>query len=93
MIELDIPVRERTDDPELKIGYIVWNTIKSRISGVVEAPYDYLAGMVGADPKELESIEFGYMDTTLTAERQRQLDLLMELGQLKAEPEIAVRRA
>ena len=88
VIELDIPVRGRTDDPQLKVGQIVWNTIKNRILGVVEAPYDYLAGMVGADPKELEAIEFGYADTTLTAEKQRQMDLLLELEQLKSELEI-----
>ena len=83
VINLDVPVRGDLNDPQLKLGKIIWNTFKNLIIKIATYPFDALAGSVNADPKELESIEFDYMDTTLTAQRQRQLDLLLELEDVK----------
>jgi hypothetical protein len=83
VINLDVPVRGDLNDPQLKLGKIIWNTFKNLIIKIATYPFDALAGSVNADPKELESIEFDYMDTILTAQRQRQLDLLLELEDVK----------
>jgi len=88
VIDLDIPVRGRTDDPTVTVGQIIWNTLKNLVIRAATAPYDFLAGMLGTDPSDIESIEYDYMDTTLTNGRQRQLDLLLELEQLKEDLEI-----
>ena len=52
------------------------------------APFDLLAGLLSIDPKDIKAIEYQYNDTILTAERQRQLDLLLELEQKKEGLEI-----
>jgi hypothetical protein len=83
VINLDVPVRGDLNDPKIRLGKIIWTTFKNLIIKIGTAPYDALAGFVNADPKELESIEFDYLDTTLTAQRQHQLDLLLELEQKK----------
>jgi hypothetical protein len=83
VINLDVPVRGDLNDPRVKIGKIVWNTFKNLIIKVATAPYDALSKSVGATPEELQVIHFDYIDTTLTAQRQRQLDLLLELEQQK----------
>ncbi len=88
VIDLDIPVRGDTKDPQVRVGTIVWNTLKNLIIKTAMAPFDFLAGMVGVDPKDIESIEYAYLDTTLTDGRQKQLDMLLELEQIKEGLEI-----
>lgn len=83
VISLDVPVRGDLNDPKVRIGKIVWNTFKNLIIKVAAAPFDLLAGLLSVDPKDIKSIEYQYCDTVLTAERQRQLDLLLELEQKK----------
>ncbi len=83
VITLDIPVRGDLNDPTVKIGKIVWNTFKNLIIKVAAAPFDLLAGLLSVDPKDIQEIKYEYSDTTLTEERQRQLDLLLELESKK----------
>lgn len=83
IINLDIPVRGDLNDPTVSIGKIVWNTFKNLIVKVGTAPYDFLAGLISVDPKDIKSIEYNYLDTIFTSERQKQLDLLLELEQKK----------
>lgn len=88
VINLDIPVRGDLKDPRVSLGKIVWNTFKNLIIKVAAAPFDLLAGLLSVDPKDIQSIEFDYLDTLLTASRQHQLDLLLELEQKKEGLEI-----
>lgn len=88
IINLDIPVRGDLNDPTVSIGKIVWNTFKNLIIKVAAAPFDFLAGLISVDPKDIKSIEYSYLDTAFTAGRQRQLDLLLELEQKKPGLEI-----
>ena len=83
IINLDIPVRGDLNDPTVSIGKIVWTTFKNLIVKVATAPFDFLAGLISVDPKDIKSIEYNYLDTAFTTERQRQLDLLLELEQKK----------
>ncbi len=83
VINLDIPVRGDLNDPKVRVGKIIWNTFKTLIIKVAAKPFDMLSGLLNVDPKDIQSIEFDYMDTTLTADRQRQLDLLLKLEQKK----------
>lgn len=88
VIDLEIPVRGRTDDPEVSVGQIVWNTLKNLIVRTAAAPYDYLSGLLGVDPEDIESIAFGYRDTTLTDPVSKQLETLLELEEIKPSLEI-----
>ena len=83
VIDLDIPVSGNLDDPNVSVGKIVWATFKNLIVKVAAAPFDFLAGVIGVDPKDIKEIKYTYLDTTLTVDRQRQLDLLMMLERKK----------
>jgi hypothetical protein len=83
IINLDIPVRGDLNDPKIRLGKIIWNTFKNLMIKVATAPFDALAGQLGADPKDLEEIAFDYGDSLLTPMRVRQLDLLLELERTK----------
>jgi hypothetical protein len=88
VIDLDVPVRGNLDDPSVSVGKIIWKTFKNLIVKVATAPFDFLARSISADPKDLKAIEYDYLDTLFTADRQRQLDLLLELEQKKEGLEI-----
>jgi hypothetical protein len=81
-------VRGNLDDPSVSVGKIVWKTFKNLIVKVATAPFDFLAASISADPKDLKAIEYDYLDTIFTADRQRQLDLLLTLEQKKEGLEI-----
>jgi len=83
VINLDVPVRGDLNDPKVSVGKIVWTTFKNLIVKVAAAPVKFLSGLINVDPKDIEEIEFDYMDTTLTERRLKQLDLLLELEQKK----------
>ena len=82
-VELDIPVRGDLKDPNTDIGPIVWKTFKNVIGKTVAAPVNFLVGLVGGDPKELEEINFTFVDTTLNQKHKRQLSKLIDLEKRK----------
>lgn len=88
VITLDVPVSGDLKDPKVSVGKIVWNTLKNLIIKTAAAPARLLSGLLGADPKEIEVIEYDFMDTVFSQSKQRQLDLLLELEQQKPELEI-----
>ena len=88
VITLDVPVGGDLKDPQVSVGKIVWNTFKNLIVKAAAAPVKLLSRLIGADPKEIESIEFGFLDTAFTENKQKQLNLLLQLEQQKPELEI-----
>jgi hypothetical protein len=82
-VELDIPVKGDLSDPSTKLGPIIWKTFKNVIGKTVAAPINFLVGLVGGDPKELEEIDFTYTDIVLTPKHKRQLSKLLNLERQK----------
>lgn len=89
-INLDIPVRGDLKDPSVSVGKIVWNTFKNLIIKAAASPGKLLAGIVDGEPKDLEKIEFSYLDTSLTEKHRKQLDLLLDLEKKKEGIEISL---
>jgi hypothetical protein len=89
-VKLDIPVRGNLNDPKINVGKIVWQTFKNVIGKTVAAPVNFLVGLVGGDPKELEEIEFSYNETMPSATQYRQLTKLLDLEQKKEELKITM---
>lgn len=89
-VKLDIPVRGDLNDPEISVGKIVWQTFKNVIGKTVAAPINFLVGLVGGDPKELEELEFSFNDTIPSEKQYRQLNKLLDLEQKKEELKITM---
>ena len=87
-INLEVPVRGDLNDPEVDVGKIVWTTFKNMIGNAVAKPVNFLAGLVDGDPKELEAIEYTYLDSIPTEKQIRQFDLLLKLEEKKEGLEI-----
>ena len=85
---MEVPVRGDLNDPEVDVGKIVWTTFKNMIGNAVAKPVNFLAGLVDGDPKELEAIEYTYLDSIPTEKQIRQFDLLLQLEEKKEGLEI-----
>lgn len=87
-VNLELPVRGDLNDPDYDVRKIVWQTFKNLIGKTVASPVNFLVGLVGGDPKELEEIEFTYTDTIPSDKNYKQLDKLIKLEQKKPELQI-----
>lgn len=87
-IVLDIPVSGDLSDPKTNIRAIVWDTFKGFMFKIVASPFKALGGLLNANPKDLEEISMNYSDTVLLKQHEKNLDLLLELEQLKPELKI-----
>ena len=75
-IKLEVPVRGDLNNPTVNMGKIIWTTFKNLIFGSVESPAGLLAGLVDAKPKDLEALEFEFLDTIPSEDHLRKIDLL-----------------
>lgn len=88
VINLDIPVRGDLNDPQINIRKLVWTTLKNLVMKVALAPYDLLSASLNVDPSDIKTIDFSYLDTTLSSKIERQADLLTQLEKKKPELKI-----
>jgi hypothetical protein len=89
-INLDVPVSGDLNDPEVSVGKIVWQTFKNVIGKTVAAPVNFLVGLVGGDPKDLEEISFSYSDSIPSQKELSKVDKLISLEQKKPELKITM---
>jgi hypothetical protein len=82
-VNLNVPVRGDLNDPEIDMWKLVWSTLRNKITDTADNPVVSLAPLVGADPKELESIDFSFTDTLVTDQHVKQLNWLVELEKIK----------
>ncbi len=58
VIDLDVPVTGNLDDPEFKIGGVVWRALGNLITKAVTAPFRLLGALVGMDSEDFGQLEF-----------------------------------
>lgn len=87
IIELDLPVTGTLDDPEFRIGPIVWKLIGNLIVKVVSAPFTALASLFKGS-EEAQFVEFAPGSAALEPEAASRL---AELGRaLAAKPGLSI---
>lgn len=89
-VKLDVPVRGDLNNPQVSIGKIVWQTFKNVIGKTVATPVNFLVGLVGGDPEDLEEMEFSFNDTMPSEKQYKQLNKLLDLEQKKKELKITM---
>jgi uncharacterized protein DUF748 len=85
-IKLDIPVAGSLDDPKFKWGKIVWKVLGNMMVKAATAPFRLLAGAFGGKEDDYKEIDFDYLQTSVSAVQQKQLDQLASM--VKNKPEI-----
>ncbi len=82
-VTLNVPVRGDLNDPEIDVWKLIWSTLRKKVTDTAENPVNSLAPLVGADPKELQAIEFAYTDSLPSENNRQQMDWLLELEKKK----------
>lgn len=88
VIDIDLPVEGDVNDPEFKIGGVVWQAIAGLITKVVSAPFRLLGGLIGLESEDLGQFEFLAGRADLTPPELEKIAQLSEA--LKQRPELVV---
>jgi hypothetical protein len=87
VIDIDLPVEGDVNDPEFKIGGVIWKAVTGLITKVVTAPFKLLGSLVGAESEDFGQFQFlaGRADLTppeleKVAQLQQALAQRPELG-------------
>lgn len=91
-IHLDIPIEGDLNDPEYKLGKVIWSTVKNIILKAVSAPFRLIAGMFKMDEDKLKKINFGLIQFRLDKDHEKQLDDLHKVLSQKPDLNIEFKR-
>jgi hypothetical protein len=93
VIELDVPVTGSLDDPQFKLGPIIWKVFVNILEKAVTAPFALLGSLFGGGP-DMQFIDFepgaADLDSGAAAKAQTLVKAMQERPQLKIEVPIAV---
>ncbi|HSW65063.1 MAG TPA: DUF748 domain-containing protein [Dissulfurispiraceae bacterium] len=81
-IHLDLPVTGTTDDPEFRVGKIIWKIIFNVLVKAAASPFALLGAIIGGGGgEEMSYVDFAYGAATLTDQEQKKIDKLMTVLQ------------
>ncbi|HMK44297.1 MAG TPA: DUF748 domain-containing protein, partial [Dissulfurispiraceae bacterium] len=77
-IHLDLPVTGTTDDPEFRVGKIIWKIILNILVKAATSPFALLGAILGGgSAEEMSFIGFDYGTAVLTPQEQAKMDKLL----------------
>ncbi|MCO6060160.1 DUF748 domain-containing protein [Pseudomonas sp. MOB-449] len=77
-IDIKLPVAGNLNDPQFSVAPIVWQTLRNLVLRAVQAPFNFVAGLVGGSSEDLGQVPFPAGSSELDAEAQKSLDTLSE---------------
>lgn len=75
VIDLNLPVSGSLDDPQFRVGPIVWQVIKNILSKAVTAPFSFLGSLFGG-AEEAQYVDFAPGSAELSADAKTRLAAL-----------------
>ncbi len=79
VVNLDMPMNGNMNDPDFRIGPLVWQVIKQNMVKIVAAPGKILASQFGMDEEDLQYLPFEPQDTILLEQSIETLIKLQEI--------------
>ena len=90
VIDLDLPVEGDVNDPEFRIGGVIWKAFTSLITKVVSAPFRLLGNLIGVESEDLGQFRFLAGRSDLTPPEREKVVQLREALQQRPDLSIAV---
>jgi hypothetical protein len=88
VIDIELPVEGDINDPEFKIGGVIWKAFAGLITKIVSAPFRLLGNLIGIESEDLGQFEFLAGRADLTPPELEKVAQLQEA--LLQRPELAI---
>jgi hypothetical protein len=75
-IDIQLPVQGDLNNPEFSVMPIVWQTLRNLVLRAAQAPFKFIAGLVGGGDTDLSQIRFAAGSDQLDGTAQKTLDTL-----------------
>lgn len=91
VIDLDLSVSGNMGEPEFDIGRVIRQALGNALGSVVQAPFKFLASLVGSESEDLGKVEFPAGRSDLTPPMRERIDTLRKA--LEKRPALALELA
>jgi len=88
VIDINLPIEGNINDPEFRIGGIVWQALAGLVTRIVSAPFALLGKLIGIDSEDLGQFQFLAGRADLTPPEKEKINQLEEA--LQQRPELTV---
>jgi hypothetical protein len=88
VIDIELPVEGDVNDPQFRIGGVIWQAFVGLVTKIVSAPFRLLGRLVGADSEDLGQFRFLAGRADLTPPEREKIELLQKA--LRERPELAI---
>lgn len=75
-IDIELPVQGDLNNPEFSVMPIVWQTLRNLVLRAAQAPFKFIAGLVGGSESDLSQVQFAAGSSELDGNAQKALDTL-----------------
>lgn len=75
-IDIQLPVQGNLNNPEFIVMPIVWQTLRNLVLRAAQAPFKFIAGLVGGGDADLSQVQFAAGSDELDGTAQKTLDTL-----------------
>ena len=89
-IEMNIPANGNLDDPNYKVGKLVWPIISDVIKKAAESPFKLLAKTIDKNPEDLKQFNFDYLQVKLEESNVRKLDDIYKVLKRKKDLDVEI---
>ena len=90
-IDIGLPVEGNLENPEFSYGHLIWKALFNLITKIATAPFRALAGILGTDEENLDSIAFEAGDADLPPPEAEKLASLAKAFQQRPQLSLEVR--
>jgi len=91
VIDIDLPVEGDINDPEFRIGGVIWKAFSGLITKVVSAPFRLLGSLIGIDSEDLGQFQFLAGRSDLTPPELEKIAQLQQALQQRPELRIEIK--
>ena len=75
-IDIQLPLQGNLNDPQFSVMPIVWQTLRNLVLRAAQAPFKFIAGLVGGSETDLSQVQFAAGSSELDGSAQKSLDTL-----------------
>lgn len=84
-IQFDLPVSGNPNEPDFKLGKIIWKTLMNFFVKTAAKPFGILGNITGTNPEDIEIINLDYLDADLNNKEKSTLKSISKILEKKPE--------